>query len=278
MSRTYQATGINLKGMPLGEADRLVTVLSPDRGFIKAIVPGARKYKSKLRGRSELFVVNQLLIVKGRSLDKIIQAETVATYPGLSRNLGKLAASQYLAELALCFQIGDRQAGELYELFKEHLGRIEKLPSRPTSSISTPIISGLTQGIFHLLALAGIAPSVHLCCQTQKLLKVDLENPNFSVGFSFEAGGAIALPPDPNLATSRLKIDRRLSGLELILLQKLGEKYLPEYSQIISQKSLDTSWDAAWFKLERLLRDYAQYYFERKIRSASLIDINDLKF
>lgn len=274
MSRTYQATGINLKGMPLGEADRLVTVLSPEYGLIRAVAPGARKHKSKLRGRSELFIVNQLLIVKGRSLDKIIQAETIQTYPGLSQDLGKLTAAQYLAELVLCFQIADRQSLELYELFKEHLRRIEQLSSNSMRSISTPIMAHLTQAIFHLLTLAGIAPSVHICCQTQKILKVDFEDPNFSAGFSFLSGGAIALPLVENSATPPLKIDRRLTALELSLLQKLGEKYLPRSEQIISEESVD----AAWFKMERLLRDYAQYHFARPIRSASLIDIGDRQF
>jgi DNA repair protein RecO (recombination protein O) len=60
MSRTYQATGINLKGMALGEADRLLTILTAERGLVRAVAPGARKFKSKLRGRSELFVVNHL--------------------------------------------------------------------------------------------------------------------------------------------------------------------------------------------------------------------------
>jgi DNA repair protein RecO (recombination protein O) len=44
-----------------------------------------------LRGRSEIFVVNQFLIARGRSLDKITQAETIESYSGLSRDLGKLA-------------------------------------------------------------------------------------------------------------------------------------------------------------------------------------------
>ena len=58
-------------------------------------------------------------------------------------------------------------------------------------------------------------------------------------------------------------------------MQQLGEKVLPQYSQAIgTQQSID----AAWFKLEKLLRDYTQYHFDRKIRSASLIDIGDLKF
>ncbi|NJP21762.1 MAG: hypothetical protein HC763_25260 [Hydrococcus sp. CRU_1_1] len=73
MTKTYQATGIILKGMPLGEADRLLTILSPEYGLIRAVAPGARKHKSRLRGRSELFVVNQWLIVKGRSLDKLLK-------------------------------------------------------------------------------------------------------------------------------------------------------------------------------------------------------------
>ena len=69
MSRTYKVTGINLKGMPLGEADRLLTILTQELGLIRVVAPGARKQNSKLGGRSGLFVVNELLIAKGRSLD-----------------------------------------------------------------------------------------------------------------------------------------------------------------------------------------------------------------
>jgi DNA repair protein RecO (recombination protein O) len=52
MSRTYQTTGINLKSSPIGEADRLVTILTSDYGLIRVIAPGARKPKSSLGGRS----------------------------------------------------------------------------------------------------------------------------------------------------------------------------------------------------------------------------------
>jgi len=45
-------------------------------------------------------VVNELLI-KGRSLDKITQAESLESYPRLRQDLLKLAASQYLAEMVL---------------------------------------------------------------------------------------------------------------------------------------------------------------------------------
>ena len=101
MARLYKATGINLKAIPLGESDRLLSILTPEYGLIRVVAPGVRKQKSKLGGKTELFVVNQLLISKGRSLDRINQAETITSYIGLSQNLGKLAAGQYLAELVL---------------------------------------------------------------------------------------------------------------------------------------------------------------------------------
>jgi DNA repair protein RecO (recombination protein O) len=128
MSRTYKATGINLKSMPLGEADKLVTILTREFGLIRAVAPGARKQNSKLGGRSGLFVVNELLLAKGRSLDKITQAETLESYPGLSKDLSKLAASQYLAELVLCHALSEQPQEELYELLNEHLRRLEQLP------------------------------------------------------------------------------------------------------------------------------------------------------
>ena len=102
MSQTYQTCGIVLSRKNLGENDRLVTLLTPDFGLVRAIAPGARKYRSSLGGRVELFVVNDLLIVKGRSIDRIIQAQTIASHARLAQDLGKLTASQYLAELVLC--------------------------------------------------------------------------------------------------------------------------------------------------------------------------------
>ena len=162
MSQTYKATGINLKGSPLGETDRLVTVLTSELGIVRAIAPGARKYKSRLRGRSELFVVNNLLIVKGRSLDKIIQADTIYTYPGLSQDLGKLAAAQYLAELVLYLAVSDQSQLELYELLNEHLRRIEQLANGQN------VYPYLAQAVYHILAIAGVAsPSSSLLSQSK---------------------------------------------------------------------------------------------------------------
>ncbi|NEO08471.1 MULTISPECIES: DNA repair protein RecO [unclassified Moorena] len=305
MSQTYKATGINLKSIPLGEADRLVTILTRELGLIRVVAPGARKQKSKLGGRSGLFVVNQLLLAKGRSLDKIIQAETTESYRGLSQELSKLAASQYLAELVLCHALSEQPQEELYELLNEHLRRLEQLPkiTANPSGLSL-VLAHLSHGVFHLLALAGIAPQVQLCCITQHSLRPDLTDPNWRVGFSVEAGGTISLvsnqsnrnhlpnqtiPNQEQTLTETIdnpdtdvilppppRVNHKLNALELTLLQQLAAAELPQLSTLLKDQLAGSkaaeSVDSLWVKLERILRDYAQYHFGRSIRSAALVD------
>ena len=271
MTRTYQTTGIILKGIPFQEADRLVTLLSPEYGLVRAIVPGARKQKSRLRGRCELFVINELLIAKGRSLDKIIQANTLESYPGLSKDLGKLAAAQYLAELGLSMGLDEQPSVDLYELLNEHLRRLERM------SLGESLYGYLAQAVFHLLAIAGIGPQVHRCCVTQEELNPNFYDPSWCVGFSFDAGGLINLKirnreknnPKPIVLPI---INQRLKATELSLLQHLNQSSLPRPGKLFPTAILDSDFTVPWLKVEHLLRNYAQYHLGRSFRSVTLID------
>jgi DNA repair protein RecO (recombination protein O) len=294
MSKTYQVTGINLKTQALGESDRIVTILTQEVGLIRAVAPGARKHNSSLGGRSGMFVVNELLIAKGRSLDKITQAQTVKTYPGLTKDLGKLAASQYLAEIVLCQALSEQPQVELYELLNEHLKRLEAL----SNTEALGIVAYLAHGVFHLLALAGLAPQVQLCCLTQNPLTPNFTDPHWQVGFSIPAGGTVCLeaweglrkekdqerkmsssvprsPHSPIVASSNSSyqtvmhrqeipvISRRLNATELDILQHLSQ---PEIMQMNAAK------DHGWLSVEQILRQYTEYHLGRPIRSATLID------
>ena len=302
MSRTYKATGINLKSMPLGEADRLLTILTQEFGLVQAVAPGVRKQNSKIGGRSGLFVVNELLIAKGRSLDKITQAETIESYPALSQDLGKLAASQYLAEMAMCQALSEQPQTELFYLLNEHLKRLEQLPK----SSGFSILAHLCHAAFHLLALAGVAPQVQACSLTTNSLTPDFSTPDWQVGFSTSVGGTVnlsawenasatgknsdrnksikphdvnktnALPPTNRVAEAigagyraiahkqeKLVLDRRINAAELTLLQQLSQANLP---------AIAASDRSNWLSIERILRQYVQYHFGRPIRSAALID------
>ena len=296
MSRTYKAVGINLKSMPLGESDRLLTILTQEFGLIRAVAPGVRKHHSKLGGRSELFVVNELLLAKGRSLDKITQAETTESYPGLSRDLGKLAASQYLAEIILVQALSEQPQADLFHLLNEHLRRLEKLPANSAYLV----LAHLCQAIFHLLVLAGITPQVQACCLTQQLLTPDFGYPGWQVGFSVPAGGTVSLAalerlqleerqPKSSMAASQgivasatstnyqtIKhrqatpvLNTQIGAIELALLQQLAGASL---EQSIATPPQSSAINSSWIAVEQILRQYTQYHLGRPIRSAALID------
>ncbi len=287
MSRTYKAIGINLKSMPLGEADRLLTILTREHGLVKAIAISARKHNSKMGGRSGMFVVNDLLIAKGKSLDKITQAETVTSYPGLGKDLKRLTASQYLAELCLYQALSDQPQDELFCLLNNQLQQLER---SPTSLILLTLISG----IYQLLTVAGVAPEVHRCCVTQHPLI-----PNEPVGFSIPAGGTVTLesleelqqPHSPQFHSpqaarvikpvqSSLRRSAQLHSLigvkELIILQAIAQTDLLQTDAVSSQPTTNFVQLAdsitACIAVERILRQYAQYHFDRSIRSATLMD------
>ena len=293
MSRTYTTTGINLKSMPLGENDRLLTILTPESGLVRAVAPGARKPKSRLAGRSALFVVNELFLARGKSLDRITQAETITSYPGLTRNLGILTASQYLAELVLVQALSEQPHAELFELLNEHLRRLESLSKQAKV---TEVLPHLTHGVFHLLAWGGIAPQVHGCGITQRPIVPDVTRSNWTVAFAIDAGGVVSeaaqnldtykakpqlKPKGENAARVReapaeYRIAPRsrapkfhLNATELTLLQRMSLPQLPTLPEEIAHSP---SMEAAWITVERVLRQYAEYHLGRSIRSATLVD------
>lgn len=288
-NQKYKATGIVLKGSSLKENDRLVTILTPEYGLIRAVAPGAKKYKSSLRGRTELFVVNEFMLIKGRSLDKIIQAATLYTYPGLSLDLGKLATAQYLAELSLALGTDQEPNRELYKLLNEHLRRIESISSGES------VYPYLAQGIFHLIAISGLTPQIFECCLTQGVINPNLTEVNWRVGFSFSEGGVIDLVAlqqahqhqhgelDPVEANNVRPphINYRLNGIEVILLQQLVKPNLPDadFFTALGNNSLNQDYlknslnlQVAWIRVEKVLREYIQYHIGKTIRSANLVD------
>lgn len=275
MSRTYKATGINLKAAPMGETDRLMTILTKEYGLLRAIAPGARKHKSRLGGRSGLFVVNELMLSKGKSLDKMIQAQTQQSFPGLSRDLARLTAGQYLAELVLC-EASEQPQAELFELLITHLERLETAPS-------AAVLACLAQGTFHILTLAGVAPELHRCCLSRTPIQPQLGS-QWQIGFSIPAGGVITLEQLENLENNigSVSTERRQHGSltttigapELALLQQLGraELVFTQASSLPSIEGAGAAPHSLWRRVERLLRNYAQFHFDRPIRSAALID------
>ena len=86
--RIYRDEGIVLRTQKLGEADRIVTLLTRRTGRVRAVAKGVRRTRSRFGARLEPFTHVDLLLYPGRSLDVITQAETV-------RPFGELLAGDY---------------------------------------------------------------------------------------------------------------------------------------------------------------------------------------
>jgi len=76
----YRDDGIVLRTQKLGEADRIVTLLTRRTGRVRAVAKGVRRTKSRFGARLEPFTHVDMLLYTGRSLDVITQADTVRPY------------------------------------------------------------------------------------------------------------------------------------------------------------------------------------------------------
>lgn len=73
-------TAIVLNRINYGEADKIITVLTPNQGKLKLIAKSVRKIKSKLAGSVELFSVSSLTFVQGKKEISTLISGRLQTY------------------------------------------------------------------------------------------------------------------------------------------------------------------------------------------------------
>jgi len=76
----YRDDGVVLRTQKLGEADRIITLLTRHHGRVRAVARGIRRTKSRFGGRLEPFTHVDVMVHNGRSLDVITQAEVIRAY------------------------------------------------------------------------------------------------------------------------------------------------------------------------------------------------------
>lgn len=77
---TYRDEAVVLRTHKLGEADRIVTMLSRYHGQIRAVAKGVRKTTSRFGSRLEPFMVVDIQCYEGRTLDSVTQVESLGAY------------------------------------------------------------------------------------------------------------------------------------------------------------------------------------------------------
>jgi DNA repair protein RecO (recombination protein O) len=152
--RLYRTDAIILRRTDFGEADRLITVFTPDRGKLRLLAKGVRKTTSRKAGHVELFMLTDLLVAHGHTWDIISQAQIVEAYRELREDLDKTGHAYYLAELIDRFTEDHDPNSPLFELLVLTLARL--------SHLDDPFIP-LRYFELHLLSLTGFQPQLHFC-------------------------------------------------------------------------------------------------------------------
>ena len=98
--RIYKTQAIVLSRFELGEADRVLTLLTPHDGKLKAIAKGVRRPGSRIGGAVEPFAELHLVLVRGRTFDVITQASVAQAWLALRDRLESAATAWYVGELA----------------------------------------------------------------------------------------------------------------------------------------------------------------------------------
>ncbi len=152
--RLYRTEAIVLRRSDFGEADRLLTLLTPEFGKLRALAKGARKIRSRKAGHLERFMRTSLLLARGRELDVISQAEVIAAHPRLREDLTRSTLAHYAAELAEAFAPEGEESRALYRLLADTLDRLDA---------GEELQRAIRYYELHLLDVAGFRPQVEVC-------------------------------------------------------------------------------------------------------------------
>ena len=120
-SRTYRTSGVVLRQYPLGEADRIVSILTPDLGKVRAVAKGVRRPNGRLRGHLDLTNVVDFAAAYGRNLDVITEAALRDDHPGSREDLARLSLAIYVCEVADLFSQERSPSRALYAVVTETL-------------------------------------------------------------------------------------------------------------------------------------------------------------
>jgi DNA repair protein RecO (recombination protein O) len=149
----YHDQGVVLRTHKLGEADRIVTLLTRDHGKVRAVAKGVRKTKSRFGGRLEPTSHVRLLLYEGRELDIVSQAESIDHFRPLRDDLDRLGQAVSMLEAADQLALEREPSPRLYEML---VGALRTLADN-----GSPLV--VPAFFLKVLALEGFRPQVESC-------------------------------------------------------------------------------------------------------------------
>ena len=244
-ARSFRVEAVVLRHADWGEADRILTLYTRERGKVRAIAKGARKIRSRKAGHLEPFTRVTLQLARGRDLLIVTQADTLDPYLALGADLTRTGYASYAVELLDRFTYEDESENQaIFHLLTDVLTRI---------ATETDPWLALRYYEVRLLDLLGFRPHLFECANCGgKIQPVD----QF---FSPAAGGVLCpkcgagLPGVWSVSVQALKVFRHLQRSSYTEAQR-------------AHPGLDVQ-----NELETLIQKYLTYLLERGLNSPEFI-------
>ena len=235
----YRDQGIVLRTWRLGEADRIVNLLTERHGKVRAVVKGVRKTKSRFGARLEPMVHVSLLLYEGRELDIVTQAEALEHFKRVREDLDRLAKAQVVLE-ATDHLAQERHANA--RLYSMLLGALRALAAH-----DAPLL--VPAFFLRLLSTEGFHPLLDECAACGARYGL--------AGFDLAQGGVLcescsARGDAGGLSPGGLDLVRRILGGDL-------------------SGALGTPLGPATIEVERLATRALEYHLERRMRSVPVV-------
>ncbi|MGH3499138.1 MAG: DNA repair protein RecO [Nocardioidaceae bacterium] len=238
----YRDEGVVLRVQKLGEADRIVTLLTRSHGKVRAVAKGVRRTGSRFGSRLEPFMYVDLQLAQGRSLDVIAQAETLGAYGApISADYRAYTTGTVMLETAERLTAEEQHPN--LQQFLLLVGGLRTLAAEERDP-------GLVLGSFLLrsLAVSGYAPSFDTCARCGAPGPHRLFNPS--------AGGVLCTDCRVPGSASPAAATVQLMGALLA-----GDWDVAEASEPRARREADG-----------LVEAYLSWHLERGLRSLTLVD------
>jgi DNA repair protein RecO (recombination protein O) len=245
-AHSFRVEAVVLRHSDWGEADRILTLYTRERGKVRAIAKGARKIRSRKAGHLEPFTRVTLQLAKGHDLLIVTQADTLDAYLPLGQDLVKIGYASYAVELLDRFTYEDESENyAIFRLLTEILSRIATEPD-PWLAIRYYEV--------RLLDLLGYRPHLFECANCGEGIKAVDQ-------FFSPASGGVLCP----------KCGAGLPGVWGVSVQAL--KYFRHFqrSTYSEAERARRPGQAVQNELETLIQKYLTYLLERGLNSPGFI-------
>ena len=147
--------GLVLRSVDTKESDKILTVLTADKGKMTVIAKGARSRRSKVTAAAQLLAYSELVLSESRGWQYLTEASTIELFAGVRQDVELLSLASYFAELMEVVSYEEAEAGELLSLLLNALYALGTLKRPPE----------LVRAAFELkmMALIGFEPLLDSC-------------------------------------------------------------------------------------------------------------------